>query len=159
MKKIICVFLIGAVVLSLSACNINFNKQKTTESYVQPEPQLDETTYTLPENVEAWIVEGSTDSNHAVLNIVNTSQNPVTFSVEYRLEKKENGQWMELFPKTDVDWDKTLYTITPNSAKKMSIGFMLAYGELEAGTYRILRQVHVPDDKNDYYLNCEFTLK
>lgn len=158
MKKVITALLAGAILLSLSACNLK-PKQNEEPAYVQPEPQLDETVYALPENVEAWIVEGSTNATHAVINIVNTSENPITFPVEYRLEKQVDGKWVEFFPKTDVDWDSTLYTVEPNTAKKISIGFMLAYGELEAGTYRILRQVHIPDDKTDYYLNCEFTLQ
>ena len=158
MKKIIIALLVGAFMLSLSACKTGIAK-KAESVYVQPEPKLDEEVYTLPENVEAWVVEGSTDSIHAVLNVVNTSSTAISFPLKYRLEKQIDGKWMELFPKTEVDWDTNLYTVEPNTAKKITIGFMLAHGELEAGTYRILRQVHVPDDKNDYYMNCEFTLQ
>lgn len=157
MKKILILLLAVLMTLSFTACNNNATESR--EPYVQKEPALDETEYRLPENVEAWVIEGSTDDSHAVLNIVNTSKSPVSFPVEYRLEKLVDGKWYELFPITEIDWDTTIYTIEPNSAKKITIGFMLAYGELENGTYRILRQVHVPDDKNDYFIHCEFTLE
>ena len=90
MKRIIIALLVGAFMLSLSACKIGVEK-KTESVYVQPEPKLDEEVYTLPENVEAWVVEGSTDSTHAVLNVVNTSSTAISFPLKYRLEKQIDG--------------------------------------------------------------------
>ena len=156
MKRTVIVFMAAALLISLSACK-NSENLKPVENEIH-EGVVDTQNYILPENVEAWVVEGSTDSSHAVINIVNASKNAITFGAEYKLEKLVDNTWQGMNA-TDVQWDNILYTVDANSAKKLTVSFTLCYGDLGTGTYRIIRPLHIADDKTEYNMACEFTLQ
>ena len=166
MKKLLCILLSLTFILSLTACG---NKRTTntdgsstpTESKPVKEQELalDETQYVLPEGVEATIIKESIDNSHAVINVVNTSDTTINVPVEYKLLKKVDEQWFEVKPKSDVEWSITLYEVAPNTAKKITVSFLVAHNPLGSGTYRVIRPVYVTDDKSIYHLDCEFTIE
>ena len=161
MKKLLCIILSMTILLSFTACSKGKGKE---ESYKAPSmddlsTRLDETEYKLPENVDAYIVEESVSNSYVAINVVNTSDKAINYPVVYKLQKLENGKWYELVVEGDIEWDSTIYTVESNTAKKVGIGFLAFYGKLHAGTYRIVRPVYVPDDKTNYFMTCEFTVK
>lgn len=158
MKKTVVILLTLAMALALSSCKKESPPANPVES-IPHDNVIDTASYVLPENVEAWVVDGSVDSSRIVINVVNTSKNEITLSTEFRVEKIEGDYWVNIPYRTEIDWDTKLYTLEPNSAKKMTVGFNLAYGELEPGIYRIVKQLFVHDDKTTYFMACEFKVE
>lgn len=132
-----------------------YNDTDDEDSSDHVEPSLD--------NVTMTIKEGALSSIGATLVITDNNESPFAYYKWFRIDKKENGEWIELEKK-----DKN-YTFSPGATMpasprtfEMIVKWSDLYGSLEPGDYRIVKNViDVNNDSNDnnLYFSCEFTIE
>ena len=89
----------------------------------------------------------------ATITIKDTNKIPYVYGEWYELEKEENGKWYKV-DKIDKNYgfNEIGYTVNEKNEVIFVINWSKLYGEIEFGTYRIIKQV---DDK---YISTSFSL-
>ncbi len=88
----------------------------------------------------------------------NSSENTYSYGHPYFIEIKKNGLWYELVPPNELLFTMPLLFILPNEEKALEIDFKHAYGELEKGDYRLVKDFGINDD-TDFYVALEFQVE
>ncbi|MDE7422212.1 MAG: hypothetical protein K2N51_00710 [Lachnospiraceae bacterium] len=84
----------------------------------------------------------------ATVIITDENKEPYTYGEWYKIEKEENGKWIELETKIkDYAFDLIGYPLDKNNQVKFVIDWEWLYGELDIGNYRIVKHV---DDLHEY---------
>lgn len=87
-------------------------------------------------------------STGATVIITDTNEEPYIYGEWYRIEKEENGKWIELKTKiTEYGFDSIGFSIDENNKVKFMIDWEWLYGELEMGNYRIVKKL---DNLHEY---------
>ena len=60
---------------------------------------------------------------------------------EYRIEKNENGNWVEVKTLCEACWDMMAYLIPSDTDTEWTVDWSWLYGELSAGRYRISKTI------------------
>lgn len=103
------------------------------------------------ENVDINI--SNISSTGATVTIKDTNKNPHTYGEWYKIEKKINNNWYELKTKIDnYGFNLIGYLPDKNNEIKFIMDWEWLYGELDLGTYRILKQI------NNQYIGIEFSI-
>ena len=162
--SIVIIVLLGItfVVIKNNGKKNNSTNTSNTKNYVESnntetdddsaEPSLD--------NVTMTIKEGSLSSSGATVIITDKNKSPFAYYKWFRIEKKENGKWIEL-EVTNKD-----YTFTTGATLlkqpgnvEMDANWSDLYGSLEPGDYRIVKNVVDFDTDDKLYFACEFTIE
>lgn len=110
------------------------------------------------------VKEDTRTSRGATFIIRNTTDQEYAYGQPYTIEKLDNGNWKELDTLTGdpLSWNAVIYTIKANEEKELNIDWSLGYGELESGTYRLvkndLRKSRSAESRT-YPLYAEFDIK
>ena len=104
------------------------------------------------ENVSMKITDVS--SKGATLTIKDTNEEKFVYGEWYKLVKVENGEWLELETLTGrLVFNELAYVPDSQGEVKFVIDWAETYGELPAGTYRLMKDV------NSRYISAEFVVE
>ena len=91
--------------------------------------------------------------------IINNNDNEIGYDQEYKIQKNINGEWKYLDYLPNTSWNDIAYIIKANSQTTKKLNLENTYGELEKGTYRIIKTMFSENGKKaDIYSN-EFEIK
>ena len=91
--------------------------------------------------------------------IINNNDNEIGYGEEYKIQKNINGEWKYLDYLPNTSWNDIAYIIKANSQTTKKLNLENTYGELEKGTYRIIKTMFSENGKKaDIYSN-EFEIK
>lgn len=107
------------------------------------------------DGITMTIKEGTLTNTSATIIITDTTNNKNTYGSYYRIDKFENNQWQELeiIHKGNHAWTSIGYLVDKDNELEMDINWLVLYGELDKGTYRIVKEV------NNKYFKVEFQIK
>lgn len=111
--------------------------------------ECDTTLDDLVENVTVQIYDISLTG--ATIIITDKNKEPYTYGQWYKIEKEENGKWIELPPKIkNYGFNDLGYLVDENNEVKFVMDWEWLYGKLDLGSYRIIKKV------NDHYIYIPF---
>ena len=109
------------------------------------------------ELVKIEVQEDSITSTSVVILITDDNKFSYGWGRAYRIQVKENGEWNEVEPISDLVFEEIAYGLNKNNQFTQKINWKKFYGELESGTYRIAKPVY-DSEYIDLYSN-EFEIK
>lgn len=94
------------------------------------------------EKVTIKVKELLEDNKSAIIEINDKNDNPVSWGIDFSIQKMSEGnnEWYELNSKTKIEWLKTIVSPDENGITEMKIDWSNMYGELDRGTYRIVKR-------------------
>lgn len=154
MKKLI---VLGFILLSISGCSSN---QKTET----PPNELNEPTQI--EGISMTIKDGTLARDGATLIIEDTNgSGTYVYGGSFRIDKSENGNWVAL----EETGNSCSFTAQPlyvdeNGILEMYQNWDCSYGELDRGTYRLVKDIFLQSDipitdEDLKYISVEFTIE
>lgn len=147
-KKLYGILICFIFMLGITGCN--------TEAIIKDTAELNEV-----EGVSMTIQKGTLKRTSATIIITDLSGKKNTYGEEYRIDKKENGNWKELdvMVKGEYGWNMIGYLVGTNNKLVMEINWQWLYGKLEDGEYRLVKNLYMSEEKKNYYFSVEFELK
>ena len=89
----------------------------------------------------------------AIITIKDTNKTPYVYGEWYKIEKEDNGEWFLLKVKVNnYGFNDIGYKVDKNNEVKFVIDWTKLYGELEPGSYRIVKKV------NNQYIYIDFKI-
>lgn len=85
--------------------------------------------------------ESTLSNNSATVVIQNKNKNLIQYTDDYIIEKKENYDWIKLQQK-NAEPTSTVVKKTNNEIIEIKINWKNRYGDLEKGTYRIVKNIN-----------------
>lgn len=158
MKKYLCSLVFMAMSLFvLSGCG--------SEQLPEAEgwkPTIYETTNNF-KGVTMIIKEGTVSSKGLTVILENNSDKQGLFGEDFSLEKKINGKWYQVPISTDGNYgfNSIGYDLASSDAREWKAHWDSLYGSLEAGEYRIVKEIldfRTSGDFDKYYLTAEFVV-
>ena len=111
------------------------------------------------ENVIMKVDSTTIKSTSISIIIINNNDNEIGYDQEYKIQKNINGEWKYLDYLPNTSWNDIAYIIKANSQTTKKLNLENTYGELEKGTYRIIKTMFSENGKKaDIYSN-EFEIK
>ena len=110
------------------------------------------------ENVAIEVIKDTITNKSLEILITDNNEDYYGWGVEFKIQKKLNGEWKDLnYISDDIAWIAIAYLPNENNQIKQKLNIEKYYGELEKGTYRVVKKVY---DKGyiDIYSN-EFEIK
>ncbi|MGI6707280.1 MAG: immunoglobulin-like domain-containing protein [Clostridia bacterium] len=151
-----------------------FNTSKATEKTAKENNSTESpdttdwspTTYETVNNlngVTMTVKQGTVSSTQLTVIIENRSGSDCIFGEFFDLEKKINGVWHKLPVTFDGDYgfNSIGYDLPPEESREWTVDWEWLYGSLEAGEYRIVKDILDFRDAGDYdtyYLAAEFII-
>jgi len=109
-----------------------------------------------PENVTIEVLADTVSSKGVTLVITDNNEDSYGWGKSYKLQKKENEQWKELKPIAEMIFEEIAYVLDDNNQYTQKIDWKKFYGELEKGTYRIVKDCY--DNGYIYFYSNEFNI-
>ncbi|MBQ8299054.1 MAG: hypothetical protein IJX99_04175 [Clostridia bacterium] len=94
------------------------------------------------ENVTIEVLVDTVSSSGATIVITDKNEDPYGWGKSYKIEQKVDGEWKELKPKTEMIFEEIAYVLNENGQFEQDIDWTRFYGELENGTYRIVKDTY-----------------
>lgn len=91
--------------------------------------------------------------------IINNNDNEIGYGEEYKIQKNINGKWEYLDYLPNTVWNDIAYIIKANSQTTKKLNLENTYGELEKGTYRVIKTVFFKNGKKTDIYSTEFEIK
>ena len=91
--------------------------------------------------------------------IINNNDNEIGYDEEYKIQKNINGEWEYLDYLPNTVWNDIAYIIKANSQTTKKLNLENTYGELEKGTYRVIKTVFFENGKKTDIYSTEFEIK
>ncbi len=155
-KKLLTMILIGVLIFALSSCSADM-----------PENNSDiETEYEAVnafEGVTLGVKEGSITPEGLTLVFHNNQDKEHIYSSFYCIERKNGDKWTKIAYVTEenVGWDDMAYIVPANQSVEEAVDWDWLYGSLNAGEYRIIKEVldyEAAGEYKTYYLAAEFVI-
>lgn len=153
MKKILSVLLVGGILLLLTGCSSDNRVDQNFEP-------------TEIEGISMLIKENTLTDRGATVVIYDTNgKGTYIYGSSFRVDKKENGEWVK--PKEtgqNCGFNEMAYYVNDNGILEMEQNWDCMYGSLEAGTYRLVKDISLQSDipitDNDKkYISVEFVIE
>lgn len=95
------------------------------------------------------IKDGSLTNKGVTVVITDTNgKGKNVYGSEFRIESKENNNWVEPIKTTNFcAFDMMAYHVDDNGVLELEQNWECGYGELEKGTYRIVKHTFLNSDK------------
>lgn len=109
------------------------------------------------DKVKIEILKDTITNSSVEILITDNNENNGGWGKSYRIQKKENGKWNDLKPIQDLVFEEIAFLLDENNQLKQKINWKKFYGELEKGTYRIVKPIY-----NNGYIDLysdEFEIK
>lgn len=151
------------------ANSVNTNKVTSTEPYIPDEMNVADPRdnsgvkasdvkieYDI-DKVKIEILKDTITNSSVEILITDNNENNGGWGKSYRIQKKENGKWNDLKPIQDLVFEEIAFLLDENNQLKQKINWKKFYGELEKGTYRIVKPIY-----NNGYIDLysdEFEIK
>lgn len=98
------------------------------------------------------------NGNKGKFHIKNSNSYDIAFGEEFTIEKYQNGAW-EKMKKNDVVVLAYLNLVLGGRDCLYSIDWTNAYGVLDAGTYRVIKEYYFYSSPQEtYHIGCEFSI-
>lgn len=110
-------------------------------------------------------VKGSITKSSIKIQIYDKKSENYVYGSEYTIDKKVNGKWERLNTEKQIISDSMGYEPDINGILYFNIDWYYYYGNLDSGTYRIVKYAHFKDDKdcnpecNKIYYSVEFNIE
>lgn len=111
------------------------------------------------ENVRMEVKEGSVTNKGLKLQIKDTSDRGNIYGSSYFIQKYENGIFKDLTPKEDMVFTSQAYHPNLDGLLEFDINWVLYYGKLKTGKYRVVKSTNAKDEMREHYLTSEFDIK
>jgi len=147
--------------------SVNINKVISTEPYIPDgmdvaDPNDNsgikasdvEINYDI-DKVKIEVLKDTVTNTYAEILITDT--NGSSWGESYRIQVKKNNEWEEVEPISDLNFIAIGYNLDENNQFKQKIKWEKLYGELEKGTYRIVKPIYL-NEYVDLYSD-EFEIK
>lgn len=96
-----------------------------------------------PENVTIEVLKDTVTKEKVEILITDKNQNTYGWGEDFRVQKKENGNWEDLKWLSDnLAFNALAYLLDENQQLKMTVNYAEYYGNLEKGIYRIVKPVY-----------------
>lgn len=147
-KRLYGILICFIFVLGITGCN--------TEAIIKDTAELNEV-----EGVSMTIQKGTLKRTSATIVITDLSGKKNTYGEEYRIDKKENGNWkkLDVIIEGEYGWTSIGYLVGANNKLVMEINWKWLYGKLEDGEYRLVKNIYMSEENKSYYFSVEFELK
>jgi hypothetical protein len=130
-------------------------------------PDLEPTDYDAVNNLESVAMavrEETVSPTGLTLTLVNNSDRQCIFGEHYVLEKQVNQSWHQVTVAVEGDYGfvDIGYDLSPGEENKWDVDWKWLYGSLEAGEYRIIKDIldfRATGDYDTYYLAAEFIIE
>lgn len=148
---------------------VNTNKVTSTEPYIPDGMQVAD----LNDNsgikasdvkieydinkVKIEVLKNTVTNTYAEILITDNNENNGGWGKSYRIQKKENNKWIDLKPIQNLGFKEIAFLLDENNQLKQKIDWKEFYGELDKGTYRIVKPIY-----NNGYIDLysdEFEIK
>lgn len=116
-------------------------------------------------NLEGVSMEVTENTNtSAIITTTSTSDLEVIYGDSYILECQDSktGEWNELYTGKELAYHDIAYVVKKGGSAEWKVDWKEYYGELEPGTYRIVKKYFVnreTGDDTDYTLMAEFIVQ
>ena len=90
--------------------------------------------------------------------IINNNDNEIGYGEEYKIQKNINGEWEYLDYLPNTVWNDIAYIIKANSQTTKKLNLENTYGELEKGTYRVIKTVFLEMVKKLIFIQLNLKL-
>ena len=90
--------------------------------------------------------------------IINNNDNEIGYDQEYKIQKNINGEWKYLDYLPNTSWNDIAYIIKANSQTTKKLNLENTYGELEKGTYRIIKTMFSENGKKLIFIQMNLKL-
>lgn len=90
--------------------------------------------------------------------IINNNDNEIGYGEEYKIQKNINGEWKYLDYLPNTVWNDIAYIIKANSQTTKKLNLENTYGELEKGTYRVIKTVFLEMVKKLIFIQLNLKL-
>lgn len=113
------------------------------------------------DGVSMRIKEGTLTKEGATLVIKDVSSRNNMYGEEYRIDKKINGEWIELDVIVTGNYGFTSigYTVGGDNKLELDVNWKWLYGELKPGEYRIVKSTSEPGEGTQHYITAEFVIE
>lgn len=108
--------------------------------------------------VSMSIKENTLTNTGATVIITDFSDRENIYGSSYKLEKEENGIWKELVPKKDLFFNCIGYLVGEDHTLELKVNWEYAYGKLDSGKYRIIKDTSEPGEGTEHYITAEFEI-
>lgn len=107
--------------------------------------------------VKIEVLKDTVTNTYAEILITDNNENNGGWGKSYRIQKKENNKWIDLKPIQNLGFEEIAFLLDENNQLKQKINWKTFYGELEKGTYRIVKPIYL-NEYVDLYSD-EFEIK
>lgn len=147
---------IGIVFIYLTGCGDSNNSPSPLT------PSVYETVNTM-DGVSMAIKEGTISPTSTTVTLENHSDKHCIYGEDFALEKKYKGGWYQVpvIFEGNHGFNAIGYDLAPADRKEWTIGWEWLYGSLDAGNYRIVKEIldfRGSGDYDKHYLAAEFTV-
>lgn len=102
------------------------------------------------------------DSNlptEITINYINNSANEYIYGGIDILEMQIDRKWYTIPPADNVQWHMLAYKLEANSVAESNFQIAFYYGDLEAGKYRVVKEIRKYDNVEEkFYIAAEFDI-
>lgn len=151
-KTILTILLCGVTMLLLTGCG--------TKATIKDESELNEA-----EGVSMTIKKDTLTRTSATIIISDNGKETNIYGENYRIDKKENGEWKELEKvNPNYKFNSKAYFVDKDGKLEFKCNWENYYGKLEEGEYRLVKSTkpnldrEITDDDRSYF-SVEFTIE
>ena len=140
-KTIFIVLLCDIILIGLVGCT----QSEIVGNYIGEESTIEIATNN---DVTLSIKEGTLTNTGATILLKNNSDKSYSYGNPYVLEIKKDGKWHHI--NVELYFTMPAYGIKPGETKEIELNWKGSYGELEKGTYRIIKGIDYEYEENKY---------
>lgn len=112
------------------------------------------------DGVSMIIKDNTLTRKGATVIITDTSDRENIYGESYRIDKKDNGKWIELEPIIENHAFTSIgYSVDENNKLELDIDWEWLYGELKNGEYRIVKDTSEAGEGTSHYITVEFVIE
>lgn len=118
-------------------------ERKAHENTFEENLQLNEEFSRSPENVTIEVHDTTITPDSVSITITDNNEEHYGWGVEFRVQKKVNGEWEDLqYVSDDLSWIDIAYEVNEDNQLTLKLDIEQYYGKLSNGVYRIVKPVY-----------------